>query len=137
MVVVMIVGMFASTARPFFKQYQAETNRADVQAELTRIAQQMHFFYTVNSTYTGASPIGTTNSIDYPVSKPLYTISLSLSNNATNGQNGVGFQLTATPKTRTVMDGDGAICINHRNEKHYASGTTKCTLSSTSKWWGE
>lgn len=137
MVVVAIVGIFASVARPFFKEYQVETNRSDVQAEMVRIAQQLHFFYAVNSTFSGANTLGMTNKVDYPVKKPLYEISLALSNNNTSGQEGVGFVLTATPKTNAMMKGDGVICINHRNQKHYAAKTTNCTLSDTSKWYGE
>lgn len=137
MVVVAIVGMFATTARPFFKEYQLETNRGDVQAEMLRIAQQLHFHYAVNSTYTGANPLGTTNKIDYPAKKPLYEIALTLNNNATTSQNGVGFLLKATPKANTIMKGDGAICLNHRNEKHYAAKSTNCSPTETTTWYGE
>lgn len=137
MVVVAIVGIFATTARPFFKDYQAKTNRTDVQAELTRLAQQLHFFYAVNNTFVGANPLGTTNRADYPTKKPLYEITLSLTSNTTSVQTGVGFVLTARPKANTIMAGDGAICINHKNYKNYEPRSTSCGLSSISKWYGE
>lgn len=137
MLVVAIVGVFASVARPYFKVYQLETNRSDVQAEMVRVAQQLHFFYAVNSTFTGANPLGTTNKISYPNKKPLYEIVLTLSNNATTGHNGVGFVLKATPMDNAMMKGDGVICINHRNQKHYAAKATSCSLSDTSIWYGE
>lgn len=81
--------------------------------------------------------MGTANKVDYPSKNPLYEITLSLSNNNTTGHNGVGFVLTATPKTNKVMKGDGVICINHRNQKHYAAKANTCTLSDRSTWFGE
>lgn len=136
-VVVAVVGLLASVAHPFYKEHQAKVSRSDVQAEMSRIAQQMQFYYSVNNTYIGENSLGTSNSMPFPKTKPLYTITRTISDNATTGEKGTSFIIQATPNANSRMAGDGVICINSNMQRSWSKGAKGCTLSGTSTWYGE
>lgn len=136
-VVVAIVGLLASVAHPFYKEHQAKVSRADAQAELTRVAQQLQFYYSINNTYKGANPLGTSNSIKFPKTKPIYTISATISDNANTGEMGASFILKATPIAKTSMAVDGVICINSNMQRSWSKGAEGCNLTQNSTWYGE
>lgn len=136
-VVVAIVGLLASVAHPFYKEHQAKVSRADAQAELARVAQQLQFYYSINNTYTGANPLGKTNSMQFPKTKPLYTISATITDNATTGEIGTNFVLRATPIAKGKLAGDGVICLNNIMQRSWSKGARGCNLTQTSTWYGE
>jgi type IV pilus assembly protein PilE len=55
MIVVAIVGILAAIAYPSYQEQVRQSRRADAQAVLLESAQFMERYFTVNSTYTGAT----------------------------------------------------------------------------------
>lgn len=137
-VVVVIIGLFSAVARPYYNQYQIKAARADVQAEMLRVAEQLIAYKALNNNYANLNPLGSTNSMTYPTVNPRYTLTLSVKNSAsgaTQGTNGA-FELKATPITSSQQKGDGVICLNQELYKYWEKGKTACSLTATSTWYG-
>lgn len=137
MVVVAIVGLLASVAHPYYKEHQKKVSRANTQTELARVAEQYQIYYSINNTYIGANPLGSTNSMPFPKTKPFYVISAVISDNAATGEKGTSFLLTATPIADGLLAGDGVICLNNNMQKSWSQGAKGCNLSQNSTWYGE
>ncbi len=129
MIVVAIIGILAAIAYPSYMQYKIRANRVDVQAEMMRIAQRLQAYHVVNHKYTGAKLDNNTLSQDYPSSGAVYSITLAISTTDPT------YTITASPKSNTIQNGNGAVVLNSQGHKCWTKGSS-CTLSVTSNWDG-
>lgn len=127
-IVVAIIGIIAAIAIPSYNGYLVRTNRTAVQTEMVRISQDLQRYQVANRNSFAGATLATANAkASFPEGKAYYDLALSV------GTNGKGWTLTATPKTGTPQDGDGAVVLNHRGEKCWTKGGT-CTPSASTKW---
>lgn len=164
MIVVVIIAILAAIAYPSYTKYKVRTNRADVQAEMMRIAQNLQNYKLVNHIYTGAKLDNNTVTEDYPISgTAFYTINLYFSgdtydhdnDNKTPGKSRLdvgdsSWQLEAVPIDGTIQEDNGTVKLNDLVQKCWTITTIvtpaappkpavkslPCTLSATSNWDG-
>lgn len=128
MIVVAIIGILAAVAYPSYIEYKVRSNRTDVQSEMMQQAQRLQSYYVINHNYTSATLDNGTTSKDYPISNPVYSITL-VSNDQT-------YTLTAEPKSGTVQAGNGNVILDSQGRKCWTKTTTACVPSATSNWDG-
>lgn len=141
MIVVAIIGILAAIAYPSYQEYVIRTHRADVQAELMRLAGELQKYKTVHHSYAGATlqTIGGTQ--NFPAQGTArYTITLTDANgNNANNQDGTAnnrfrnnsWQLNAVPQNG--QSGDGNVALNDEGQRCWTKGQT-CIPNATSKW---
>lgn len=141
MIVVAVIGILAAIVYPSYQHSIRNTKRVAAQSEMLEVAKRLQHYKIANFTYTKdvsgkvvpitLNDISTSSTLPFE-GKPLYDLSLS----------GVGastWVLTATPKSGTLMDGNGSLCLNHRGQKYWAlgMGCSTTNLSETSNWDGK
>lgn len=129
MIVVAIVAVLAAIAYPSYTNHVVNTNRADAQAEMMRVAARLQSYIAINRTYSGATLASVGSTTNYPnQGDAKYTIALVL--DADNR----GYTLTATPVSKGTQNGNGVVCLNQDGQKYWSKGATTCALSATSTW---
>jgi type IV pilus assembly protein PilE len=131
LVVVAVVAILAAVAYPTYREQVASARRADMKAELMRLAQYMERVYTETGCYnpdadnkctgSGKPDIGTTS--DY------YDVAFSVGPTANT------FTLEATPKTGTPQAGDGKMGIDHLGQRYWdEDGSGKIDSPTEDDW---
>lgn len=139
MIVIAIIGILAAIAYPSYQEYVRKTNRAEAQSEMLDLANRIQRFKIANFSY-----VPLINDIETPVTLndlqstgnlpnqgvSLYTIRLVDVTPTT-------WTLIATPVSGRFQQGDGSICLNHRDEKFWSKGLvcTSASLNNASTWW--
>lgn len=118
-IVIVIVGVLSSVAKPYYIEYRTKAERQNARADILLIADYLKSYRAVNSTYTGATP---------PVIESnFYTATHTIQANT--------FVIQLTPKQSTTQKGDGVICYNQLGQKLWRLGNTSCNgLSKESNW---
>lgn len=130
MVVIAIIGILAAIAYPTYNNYKVRTNRADLQNELSLIAQKLQAYHLVHNSYKNAdlSVAGYTAPAKYPKQDMAhYSLALTVDSDFK------GWKLEATPVS-SIQNGDGKVCLNDQGYKSWKKGQVSCSLSSTSGW---
>ncbi|WP_180069819.1 type IV pilin protein [Acinetobacter sp. YH16038] len=129
MIVIAIIGILAAIAYPSYQNYKVRTHRADAQAEMMVIANNLTKFKVTNGSFTSATLNTVYGSNVTPKGgAPLYDLILSVTSTS--------WQLTATPKNNTSQTGNGAIVLDSSGNKCWEKSSTACTPSATSNWDG-
>jgi len=140
MITVAIIGILAAIAYPSYQEYIIRTHRADVQAELLRLAGELQKYKTVNHSYANATLEGIGGNANFPTQGTSY---YSL-NEVTNSDGteitaqSNSWALVAIPQNKQTTD--GILCLNddaQRNRDTSANATAETCiagLSTSSKW---
>lgn len=137
MIVVAIIGILAAIAYPSYTGYKVRVQRADAQTEMLQIARTLASYKLANSNFAGRTLSNVYGSAQ--TSDGMYDFTLTDRNNValTNSSaNTNGWLLIATPKSGTVQDGNGVICLNDQGQKYWSKAATICVLSASSTWEG-
>jgi type IV pilus assembly protein PilE len=111
MIAVAVVGILSSIALPSYHRYLTRTYRAQAAAALFQDAQFLERYLSQNNRYDRDS-LG--NKVNLPMNATdFYTISAEYS------ADGTEFQLIATPKADSALNGDdcGALYLNQFGQK--------------------
>lgn len=145
MIVVAIIAILAVIAYPSYQEHVRKTKRTEAQSEMMEVAHRLQRFKIANFSYIPLEENDEkTGMVEKPVTladinhngilssqgEALYDLTLTNVGLAT-------WLLTAIPKDGTIMEDNGIICLNHRNEKFWAKAATACNLSETSNWDGK
>jgi type IV pilus assembly protein PilE len=121
LIAMFIVGVLATIAISTYRTYTIRGNRIDMQQEMQSIAQQMQSYKAGNKfNYANATFAPDSNTISvinsatpstsqYPFSSPLYTLVLTVPDQAADPA-GSSWRLTATPIL--TANGNGILVIN-------------------------
>lgn len=110
MVVVAIIGIISAIAYPSYTKYIRKARRADGQAALLELAQQMERQYTVANSYSGATlNTGITSRVS-----AYYTITFS-------SQQAQSFTIQATPTGDQSSDECGTLSISNTGARTAAA----------------
>ncbi|MBF7688404.1 type IV pilin protein [Acinetobacter rathckeae] len=123
MIVVAIVGVLAAIAYPSYTNHVVNTNRADVQAEMMRVATRLQSYIAINRTYSGATLASVGGTANYPsqgVAK--YNLTLDVDTDK------MGYTLTAKPETSGTQNGNGWVCLNQDGQRSWTQGQTECNF---------
>ncbi len=125
MVVVVIIAILAAISYPSYTSYVKRTNRVDVQAHLTGLAQQLTNYKLSNRSYEGAalttfggSLFPTTGTAKYQIT--LTDISGKLLSEAT--ANKQTWLLIARPLSTSSQKGTGAVSLDSFNTQCWYKG---------------
>lgn len=135
LVVVAIIAILAVIAIPSYQEYVIRTNRADMQTEMMRIAQDLQRYQVANKNFKDVTLAKVGSSGNYPQQgTALYTLNLTISSVPKNSNRYNRWELTATPINDQRQKGNGIICLNSDGHKFWSKGQTTCTLSANSDW---
>ena len=134
MIVVAIVGILAAVAYPSYQESVRRTKRADAQADMMALANNLQRFKIANFSFKPNGTAVTLNDIGSNGNIPssgtaLYTVALS-------DIDGSKWTMTATPVATSSQAGDGNLVLNHRGQRCWTKGSS-CTPSATSNWDGK
>lgn len=124
LIVLVIISVLAAIVFPSYQRYVKNTQRSVVKGQMVDLTQALERYKTQNFSYEGATP-----ALDHDLSNnKFYTAALVV--NSTTHQS---FTITATPKSGTILDGDGTLQLDSNGNSCYVQGTS-CTVSSGSSW---
>ena len=114
MIAVVIVGILAAIAIPMYSDYVTRSRRADGQATLMQVAQELERCYTQFSKYNDNScSVVSSSTVNETSDQGFYVISAS-GGNLTEST----FTLTATPQNEQADDTDcTALTLTHLGEQ--------------------
>jgi|SRR5690606_4134375 len=132
MIVIAIIAIIAAIAIPFYSNYKIRTNRVDAQAELTFIGQRMNDYKGVNGSFKGATVQQIYGGTKIPKNQALYDVSFDPSPTEASK-----WTLIAKPKSGTIQEDNGWLCLNYKGERLWKKGGNSCSyLSPVSTWDG-
>jgi type IV pilus assembly protein PilE len=127
MIVVAIVGILAAVAYPAYRDSVMKSHRADVKAELLRMATAQEKFFSRNGRYARVK-----GDLGYPPSAPQNTLNFNEHYNivitnspAAAAGNAVTYTLTANAKAGQLDDKCDGLSINSIGAKGVTEGDNK------------
>ncbi len=143
MIVIAVIAVLAAVSIQMFQKFVIRTNRTDVQAAMTQIAQKLASYKLVNNDYNTTLTVvyGGTN---FPLTGAAkYTLILNPST-ATNAQitgptssaTSNTWELDAVPVATGKQAGNGVVKLNDQGQRCWTQTATasSCTISTTSSW---
>lgn len=131
MVVVVIIAILASIAYPSYINYKIRVNRAEVKAEMLRIASILQQYKIVKYSYADADLEKLNISQVFPNSNEgLYSLNLNVSSDQ------MSYELVAKPLPNTIQKNNGVVCLNDEGHKYWSFAAVECALSASSNWDG-
>ena len=109
MIAVVIVGILAAIAIPMYSDYVTRSRRADGQATLMQVAQELERCYTQFSKYKddSCSVVSSSGTVNETSDQGFYLVTA-------NNLNESSFTLAATPQNKQANDTDCAtLTLNH------------------------
>lgn len=134
LIVVVIIGILAAFAMTSYQKYTVRTKRAEVQAEMMRIAQQLQSYIVINHNYQNATldkfglPLVGTDAPFPSAKNKSYDLKLVI------GVDNQTWTLTAEPSGSQL--GNGSVILDSLGQKCWTKGST-CTPSASTNWDGK
>lgn len=112
MTVVAIIGIISAIAYPNYMNYLKKGKRADMMAEMQKMASQIQAQKMVKGSFKNIRATDILKNNQYPQDKPLYNVTITPSPNLD-----VNWQITATPITTELMAQDGNMVVHADGRK--------------------
>lgn len=139
MCVVAILGILVAIANPSYQEYIRKTKRVDAQSEMVALASRLQQYHVIYHTFLKNSD-GTSNPISLKDmghsgvlpehGQAIYKVELmEVSENK--------WILVASPIEDTLLEGDGSLRINEKNQRCWDHAKSLCELSNQSNWDGK
>lgn len=100
-IVIFIVGVLSSVAKPYYIEYRTKAERQKAQTELLQLVDYYKSYRAVNGSYDGATPP--------KINSNFYTFTATSTSNL--------YLLRATPINTTTQKDDGVLCLNQNGFK--------------------
>lgn len=128
-IVVLIISVLAAIAYPSYTDYAENARRAEVQGDLAMLASSLETYRSQNLTYGGAQLSNLAPSL---ATNEYYTVSLNADPLPTGAQT---YEITAIPKTGSMMKGTGAMKLNSQGESCWSEANQANCSYGTDKSW--
>lgn len=129
MVVVLIIALLSAIAYPSYINYKIRVNRAEVKAEMLKLAAGLQQHKLVEYSYANATLAKFNSSGVFPsFNTAFYSLELNISSDNMN------YELVAKPLSITIQKNNGVVCLNDQGYKYWALGAVSCELSVISSW---
>lgn len=140
LIVLTIVGILASIAVPTFQDYAKKSRRADAQSALVGFSNAMERYFTVNSSYTGAS-LGSSGifASQAPIDGSVKYYNLTATSSSicvdVTASSSTAYCLTATPISGTAQDDDGVLSLSSTGARGWDKNGDGDTKDSGENCW--
>ncbi|WP_062817600.1 type IV pilin protein [Alcanivorax sp. NBRC 102024] len=129
MIVVVIVSILAAIAWPSYQNHVENARRTEAQGDIMALASSLETYRSQNLSYGGASL-----SVLAPglAANDYYTVSFNQDPLPSGAQS---YEITAVPKTGTLMEGSGAMRLSSDGDSCWSkTNQTSCTYGSDKSW---
>ncbi|WP_338561426.1 type IV pilin protein [Acinetobacter sp. KS-LM10] len=136
MCVVAIIGILTVIAYPSYQEHIRKTKRVEAQSEILALASRLQQYQVIHHTFLKISdhtsvPISLKDLGHSGVipenSDPMYDLEFK---EITENK----WVLVASPRQGTILEGDGSLMINEKNQRCWIKAKAVCSLSNQSNW---
>lgn len=129
LIVIMIISVLAAFAYPSYQDYVENARRTEMQGDIMMLASSLETYRSQNLSYGGAELSSLAPSLD---TNDYFVVSLNQDPLPSGAQS---FEITAVPKTGSMMEGSGAMRLNSEGQSCWSeTNQTGCTYGSDKSW---